>query len=303
MTPFIKKYLNQTLAEKFNLSNSTIVFHTTGGGCINETFKISVDKYQFFLKINSATEFPGLFEGEKNGLDLLAEQKLIRVPQPFIHDEIDSHQLLVLEWIETGLKTDAFWKKFGERLARLHELSWSDGDQQTTDGQTRFGLDDDNYMGSLIQKNTPHSNWVDFFIHCRLEPQVKLAAEKNLLEKKHLTAFQDIYPRLDSIFNKERSSLLHGDLWSGNFMCDENSEPVLIDPAVYYGHRSVDLGMTILFGGFDKKFYDAYNYHYPFPKNYREQWDVANLYPLLIHLNLFGVGYRSRIVEILKKYA
>jgi fructosamine-3-kinase len=85
-------------------------------------------------------------------------------------------------------------------------------------------------------------------------------------------------------------------------MCDQDSEPVLIDPAVYFGHRSMDLGMTTLFGGFDKSFYEAYSYHFPFPNNYSEQWDICNLYPLLIHLNLFGVGYLGQIERILQSY-
>jgi protein-ribulosamine 3-kinase len=111
-----------------------------------------------------------------------------------------------------------------------------------------------------------------------------------------------LYDKLPEIFPPEPSSLLHGDLWSGNFLCNEQSEPVLIDPAVYFGHRSVDLGMTTLFGGFDKSFYDAYAYWGTLPENYHEQWEVCNLYPLLIHLNLFGTGYLSSIAATLRRF-
>jgi fructosamine-3-kinase len=136
-----------------------------------------------------------------------------------------------------------------------------------------------------------------------LQPQLNLALSKNLLQKNHVDSFYSLAQKLDSIFNIEPPSLLHGDLWSGNFMCNDSSSPVLIDPAVYFGHRSVDLGMTTLFGGFDQLFYDAYNYHFPLPSNYREQWEVANLYPLLIHLNLFGSSYLHDIAAILKRYS
>jgi protein-ribulosamine 3-kinase len=144
---------------------------------------------------------------------------------------------------------------------------------------------------------------VDFFIHHRLVPQIEMAITNSLLSKKETDSFNRLYKKLDTIFNEEKPSLLHGDLWSGNYMSNENSEPVLIDPAVYYGHRSIDLAMTTLFGGFDKTFYTAYHHHFPFPSNYQEQWDICNLYPLLIHLNLFGQSYLQNIIAILRKYA
>jgi len=304
MAPSIQKYLNQY----FSASNSTIRFHSIGGGCINDCFQITVNSEKFFLKINSAGKHPNLFEKEKNGLELLGSQNIIRIPKPIFCDEVEDKQILLLEWIETGSRTQQFWKTFGEQLARLHHITWSHRPRLRKtfggrrDGQTMFGLDEDNYMGSLPQKNEPHSNWNKFFIDCRLQPQIKLAEQKHLLLKKHLAAFENIYSKLPEIFNEEKPSLLHGDLWSGNFMCDENSQPVLIDPAVYYGHRSMDLAMTTLFGGFDKAFYDSYNYHFPFPSNYYEQWNVANLYPLLIHLNLFGSGYLAQIESILSSF-
>ena len=304
MAPSIQKYLNQY----FSARNSTIQFQSIGGGCINNCFQIIINSEKFFLKINSAGKYPGLFEKEKNGLTLLRSQNILRIPKPISCDEVEDKQILLLEWIKTGSRTQQFWKTFGEQLARLHYQTWSDrpGLRKASGGrrddQTRFGLDEDNYMGSLPQKNEPHGDWNKFFINCRLQPQIKLAEEKRLLQKKHLAAFENFYFKLPMIFNEEKPSLLHGDLWSGNFMCDENAQPVLIDPAVYYGHRSVDLAMTTLFGGFDKAFYDAYNYHFPFPSNYQDQWEVANLYPLLIHLNLFGSSYLGQIEQSLKKF-
>ncbi|MEJ0102180.1 MAG: fructosamine kinase family protein [Bacteroidota bacterium] len=157
-------------------------------------------------------------------------------------------------------------------------------------------------MGALHQNNAYSENWNDFFVHQRLQPQTRIAIDKGLLPQKTIHQFDVLYKKLNSIFNKENASLLHGDLWSGNFMCDDQSQPFLIDPAVYFGHRNMDLAMTTLFGGFDKSFYESYQYHFPLPGNYREQWDVCNLYPLLIHLNLFGSSYLYDIETILKKF-
>ncbi len=289
----IQKYLNQLLSQRLDLQISSIHLSPVGGGSINDCYQVrSNSNIRHFLKRNSTTKYPSLFEKEKNGLEFLCKQKIILTPSVIICDEFDDQQLLLLEWIENGVKTDQFWNQFGEQLAKLHQVT-----------NSHFGLTEDNYMGALPQMNNPCQTWIDFFTHCRLQPQIKMAKEKRLLQTKHLAAFENLYKKLPGIFNNEKPALLHGDLWSGNFMCNQNSEPALIDPAVYFGHRSIDLAMTSLFGGFGKQFYDSYNYHYPFPKNYHEQWPICNLYPLLIHLNLFGSGYVSQIENTLQKFS
>ena len=288
----IQKYFNQFVRDKLGLQFSALQFHSVGGGSINNTYQVKVDDHvKFFLKINSATKYPRLFQKEKNGIEFLRRQGIIQVPRVIICDEIDDHQVLLLEWIEGGIRSEKFWKTFGEQLAALHHVT-----------NSHFGFEEDNYTGALPQINREETNWVDFFIHCRLQPQINLAKQKHLLQAKHLDAFEILHQHLPMIFDNESPSLLHGDLWNGNYMCNEDSKPVLIDPAIYFGHRSIDLGMTTLFGGFDKVFYESYNYHFPFPKNYREQWEVCNLYPLLIHLNLFGAGYLSQMESILKRF-
>jgi fructosamine-3-kinase len=157
-------------------------------------------------------------------------------------------------------------------------------------------------MGSLPQANGWRETWVEFFRAQRLEPQVKMAAAAGLLPARWADRFENLYRSLPAIFPEERPSLLHGDLWSGNFLCTHQQEPVLIDPAVCYGHRAADLGMTTLFGRFNQAFYDAYHHHLPLPENHEEQWEIANLYPLLIHLNLFGGSYLTSITETLKRF-
>jgi len=292
MNPSIQDYLNQWFSKKFCHGNSTVQVYDVGGGSINHTYRLVVKNYgKFFLKLNSAKKYPGLFIKEKRGLEFLGNQKIIHVPPVIVCDEIDDCQLLVLGWIEAGFKTGQFWKQFGEQLAALHHLTFP-----------YFGFQEDNYMGALPQQNNHYNSWCEFFVHCRLRPQVELAKGSRLLEEKHLSAFENLYTELNNIFNDEKPALLHGDLWSGNFICDQHSEPVLIDPAVYFGHRSMDLAMTNLFGGFERSFYESYNYHFPFPPIYSEQWDICNLYPLLIHLNIFGAGYLGQIERTLRRF-
>ena len=284
--------IQQKLKEHFASSANQIHFSSVGGGCINETYKVSFDRHQFFCKINSAVKFPHLFEKEKNGLQLISKQQGIKAPEVIDCFETDGQQVLLLEWITEGERSDSFWKKFGEQLAGLHQVS-----------NDYFGLTEDNYMGSVPQSNQPDDDWNSFFIHQRLQALVNKCLSLRLLTSKHASQFENLYKRLPSIFDEEeKPSLLHGDLWSGNFMCNQSSEPVLIDTAVYFGHPSVDLGMTTLFGGFRSGFYEAYHYHSPFPSNYKEQWEVCNLYPLLIHLFLFGRSYLSQIENTLRQY-
>lgn len=284
-----KTELLDKLAIELSVSPIDIKFQNVGGGCINETYKIIVaNKYTYFCKINKIDEFPDLFKKENNGLELITKQNTILAPQVINYFTCSNHQVLLLEWIEAGTRTSEFWKTFGEQLAQLHSVH-----------NNMFGLNEDNYMGSIKQLNEWKNIWVDFFRENRLEPLVEKCVNQHLLTYKHQQQFEKVYLKLPEIFPEEKPSLVHGDLWSGNFMCNEHAQPVLIDPAVYYGHRSVDLAMTTLFGGFGKGFYDSYNYNYPFTKNNKEQWEICNLYPLLIHLLLFGRSYLSQIQHTL----
>jgi len=296
--------LEQFIADK--LSSRHCRFSSIGGGSINDTYRIQSDRLTFFCKLNLVKKFPGLFEKEKKGLEFLRSTHTIRIPEVVWCGEFESYQVLILEWIEQGLRTENFWKKFGEGLAALHRSdAWVWNDQLWSDRDRRtacFGFHENNYMGALPQDNTPSTNWVEFFVKKRLQPQIELALNGRLLGNNEVELFEKLYYKLSSVFPEEKPAALHGDLWSGNYLCSGSSEPVLIDPAVYYGHRSVDLGMTRLFGGFDDTFYESYDYHFPLPQNADEQHEICNLYPLLIHLNLFGSGYLRSIVSILKKY-
>ncbi len=261
-----------------------------GGDSINQCFRLEAGDEHFFCKINSASKFPQLFLKEKKGLEALALPPL-RTPGIIDQGEEGDWQFLVLEFVKEGKRTSSFWEDFGHQLAALHRHT-----------STHFGWEEDNYMGAVPQLNRQSADWTDFFMLQRLQPMVKRCYDLQLMQPRHLRSFDKLYRRLSVFFDDEKPSLLHGDLWSGNFICDERSAPVLIDPAVYYGHRSMDLGMTRLFGGFAPSFYDAYNEQYPVPPAFEEQCEVCNLYPLLIHLFLFGGSYLDLIEEKLSSF-
>jgi protein-ribulosamine 3-kinase len=288
-----QELVEQLITPYFGGSTKQLHFRRTGGGSINETFEVSIPGQRLFCKLNSAALFPQLFEKEMKGLEMLRGKTGLHVPEVIACEHLDGVQVLILEWIEETIPDEKFWTVFGEELARLHSIKGG-----------QFGSDEDNYMGSVYQSNRKHQDWISFFQHERLEPLVKKCGDKNLLSPKDVEAFEKLYKELPGIFESRiQPSLVHGDLWSGNFMCGNNSQPVLIDPAAYYGHPSVDLGMTTLFGGFHPSFYQAYREHSALPPNYQEQWMACNLYPLLIHLFLFGFSYKKQIEESLKRLA
>ncbi|HEY0676670.1 MAG TPA: fructosamine kinase family protein [Chitinophagaceae bacterium] len=300
MQASFENYITHILSKRSPVIDSPVEIKSVGGGSINETYQVIAKDQKFFCKVNDAAEFPGLFEKEAMGLQTISSTGCILCPEHIGTYDHNGQQILLLEWIETGTRTDRFWKRFGEQLAKLH--LWKGTGVERYLPSNPFGFKHDNYMGSLPQKNEPMDNWCDFFRENRLQQQLNLALQQHLIPINSAALFSNLYLRLTDIFLPEPASLLHGDLWSGNFMCNENADPVLIDPAVYFGHRSMDLAMTTLFGGFDKVFYDAYEYWYPLPSNYKEQWEVCNLYPLLIHLNLFGKSYLPAIESCLRRF-
>ncbi|MEI6947226.1 fructosamine kinase family protein [Paraflavisolibacter sp. H34] len=268
-------------------------FIPINGGSINQAFQLRLPEgRKLFCKLNTATHFPLLFQKEKAGLQLLGRQQVVSVPAVLDAAVTGAHQVLLLEWVEEGPRTPAFWRQFGRQLAQLHAVS-----------ADAFGLEEDNFMGSVPQCNQQEADWCTFFTRHRLWPLARDCYRLGLLQQGHLDQLDRLYGRLQDIFEPEKPSLLHGDLWSGNFICNHRSEPVLIDPAVSFGHRSADLAMTTLFGGFGPEFYDAYQHYFPLPRNYRDQWAVCNLYPLLIHLLLFGSSYRAQIEQTLDAFS
>lgn len=261
------------------------------GGDINRVYSIETNQGAKCIKLNSAIDFPGMFEAEMKGLLELSRKNTIDVAIPLACGSIEETSFLFLEYIHSGQQQSTFWIDFGRKLAKMHRAT-----------APFFGLEHNNYIGSLQQSNEHQSSWADFFITCRLEPQIKLANAQGLLDRKDLDYFNRFYKKIPELFPKENPSLLHGDLWQGNFMVGPNGQPVLIDPAVYYGHREMDVSMTLLFGGFPGSFYESYNEQWPLEAGWRDRVDYCNLYPLLVHLNLFGNSYLPAIRRIIKKF-
>lgn len=264
------------------------LFSFCGGGCISHSGKLTTQRGDFFLKWNDAKKFPGMFEAEARGLKLLKTPEVIDVPEVVAFGEAGRWQFILMEFIEENSPTQTYWKDLGQQLASLHRCT-----------SHAFGLDHDNYIGSLRQFNMPEDDWINFFIHRRLDFQLKLALSREKIDKTVARQFETLYKKLPDLLPKEKPSLLHGDLWSGNLIANENGYPCLIDPAAYYGHREADIAFTKLFGGFSSQFYDSYQNFFPLQPGFKQRSEVYNLYPLLVHVNLFGGGYLSRVVSIL----
>jgi protein-ribulosamine 3-kinase len=263
------------------------------GGCISEALKLELDSGKiFFLKLNNSN--PGdMFIKEAHGLNELYKANTIRIPK-VIHFE---SSFILIEFIRQNKKAENFYEEFGRKFAELHKFTGEN-----------FGFYEDNYIGSNVQENIPDknekNNWIEFYFNKRILFQLKLAEKNGFATKELITKINSIESKIGNILSgsEEQPSLLHGDLWSGNFIADENGNASLIDPAVYYGHREADLAMTKLFGGFNSEFYHSYNEYFPLPAGYDYRENIYKLYHILNHLNLFGRGYYSQALALLNFY-
>lgn len=262
-------------------------FSSTSGGCINSGGKLITSADIFFLKWNDAKKFANMFEAEAKGLRLLESSRAIRVPKVVGTSIEGSFQFILLEFVE-GRPSGNYWRQLGAELATLHQVT-----------AETAGLDHSNYIGSLPQVNTKQKSWVEFFITHRLEVQLKLLSRTDSSLSKN---FDSLFKKLPELLVEEPHSLLHGDLWSGNIIATSQGEPCLIDPAVYFGNREAEISFTLLFGGFDDEFYRAYHEVFPLQNGFRERVPIYNLYPLLVHCNLFGGGYLTQVKSMLKKW-
>lgn len=258
------------------------------GGDISEAMLLETGAGRFFLKLNTASIAARMFEAEAAGLALLATANALRTPAVLDFGGTTAGGFLLLEHIETGPRPPGFWEEFGSSLAQLHRST-----------APVFGLGHDNFIGSLPQSNCQHDNWQDFYIHARLLPQLDISMQQNRLQTADFQAFERLFKLLPELCPNEPPALTHGDLWSGNFLCATNGQPVLIDPATSYAHREMDLAMSRLFGGFDRPFYRSYEEAYPLSPGFEQRLLVYQLYYLLVHVNLFAGGYIRQVREAL----
>jgi protein-ribulosamine 3-kinase len=262
------------------------------GGDINSAFCVHAENAKYFLKVNDASKYPEMFSKEAAGLNALRVASSFIVPAVIKCGIVGDQQYLLLEWIETGKANASFWENFGAALASLHQHT-----------QQLFGWVDDNYIGSIIQSNDQHIQWHSFYANGRIMPLVKRLFDHAALSKQDLASADMFCKNLEQLMPNERPALVHGDLWSGNFMISENATAAIFDPAIYYGHREMDIGMTKLFGGFDHSFYDAYNNTFPLEKDWEKRLAVSQLYPVLVHAVLFGGHYINQARETIHRFS
>ncbi len=276
--------------EKWDIPHISI--QAVSGGSINSSFRLESTKGTFFFKHNTATTYPGMFEKEAFGLNSLSAADCIRSPEVLEYGTFGNQAYLLLEWIESGIAQKNYWTTFGQQLALLH---------QYTDKE--FGWEHDNYIGSLHQYNRKKDSLVEFFIQERLNPQLEMARNAGLLDSALEERFNLFSERLPTTLPEEAPALIHGDLWSGNWMTDRAGKPVLIDPATCYGPREMDLAMMQLFGSPPFSFFEAYHEVFPLKKGWQKRMEVYRIYYLLVHVNLFGTGYLNPIRKVLDDYS
>lgn len=258
------------------------------GGDINEVFLLECGSEKYVIKINEASKYPNMFESEALGLKLLQVTNTFKIPKIIAAGVEGKTSYLLLEYISTGSTYQVFWKDFAYCLVKLH---------QTT--QNNFGLKHNNYIGSLQQINNIESSASDFYINQRLIPQFKIADELDF----KFSSLERFFKNISDEIPDEAPSLIHGDLWNGNYMVSNKGEPTLIDPAVAYAPREMDIAMMHLFGGFPQDVYSIYNEQFPLIENWKDRISLWQLYYLLVHLNLFGSSYLSQVKGIIKRYS
>jgi len=277
----ISQFVNQQITEVKSIS----------GGDISTAYLITSENTQYFLKTNTSKDAFRMFQAESLGLKAIEKTKTIKTPEVYACDQTESGAFILMEFIRSKSASSEEMNLFGNQLAKIHS--------QTSE---QFGFEEDNFIGSLDQSNMKYVTWTNFYVQERLIPQLKIALDNNLMSKDEIPNEEVIENGCNSFFKNVQPSLLHGDLWSGNFLISETGQPVLIDPAVYYGHSEVDIAMSKLFGGFGQSFYKAYHDINRITDGFDQRIELYQLYYLLVHLNLFGSSYKGAVMNILKHY-
>lgn len=259
-------------------------------GDISQAILLETNNGRFFLKTNASEIAGEMFEAEAKGLGQLSNAGFATAEVLGL-GTTDACGYLLLNYIEPSYRPVGFWEDFGGKMADLHR-----------NAALLFGLNHNNFIGSLHQPNRQHQTWPNFYIHERLLPQLSIAQQQNKLQVADYQDFENIFKKIPSLCPSEPPALTHGDFWSGNFLCNSEGHPVLIDPAVSYAHREMDIAMSRLFGGFDRPFYIAYQAAWPLEPGFEQRMPIYQLYYLLVHVNLFGGGYVNQVRSILNQF-
>lgn len=269
---------------------------SVSGGDINDAYLVALeDGQRVFLKVNSARN-AAFFTAEQAGLEALRKTDAIGVPKAITAGVSRDCSFLIMEYLEAGPRRPDYWERFGRQLAAMHKAETGEWTPQG-----KYGFTQNNFIGAGRQNNHICCSWIDFFREYRLEQQFRWA--EAYFDSYGRKAMQSLLDHLeDYLVEPEFPSLLHGDLWGGNFVTGPDGSAWLIDPAVYVGHAEADLAMTELFGGFAPAFYGAYKEMSPLLPGYADRRELYNLYHLLNHLNLFGEAYYGSVMRIVRRY-
>jgi fructosamine-3-kinase len=280
----ISQHISDTTGEVFNDHKK----QTVGGGCINQTTRLSDGKRNFFVKTNHSSH-GDMFEVESLALKEMAGSHTVKVPQPVCHGDNGEYCYLVLEYLSMNGRANV--AEFAQTFAAMHKVT-----------QNKFGWYRNNTIGSTPQMNQPDDNWIEFWRTQRLGFQLELAARNGYGGKLQVLGekLMSDFPVLFADYHPQ-ASMLHGDLWGGNFSALEDGCAVIYDPAFYYGDREADIAMTYLFGGFDPAFYAAYNEAWPLDKGFSVRKTFYNLYHIINHTNLFGGGYHGQAIGMIEQ--
>ena len=286
----MKPELERALARRLGVAR--LVAEAVTGGDINDAYRVECSLGVLFVKTNAHAPAT-LFPAEARGLEWLRGASALRVPEVRLISEPDEPlRYLVLEYIVKGRPARDFDERLGRGLSALHRS-----------GPPVFGLDHDNFIGSLPQSNGATDSWAEFYRRRRLEPQLERAIASGCASYAMRRGFERLFTILPKLVGPEEPpSRLHGDLWGGNLHIDAEGAPCLIDPAVYAGHREVDLAMMRLFGGFSERVFSAYDEAYPLSAGAAERCALYQLYPLMVHVNLFGGSYVGSVERALARY-
>ena len=283
--PIIKQ-IEQATHCSFNFVDAKAI----AGGSINSAYRLQGTDVSYFVKLNSPNLL-SMFAAEFAGLSEMAKCHAIRSPKAVVCGKTTEYSFLALEYIPLKRGTASSDWKLGQQLAIMHQQLQPD-----------FGWHRNNTIGSTVQINDASDNWINFWREHRLGFQLSLALNNGYGGQLQQNG-ERLNKEFDSFFSSysPQPALLHGDLWSGNAATDTQGEPVIFDPACYYGDREADLAMTELFGGFSADFYAAYNDYYPLDEDYRIRKSLYNLYHVLNHLNLFGSGYLHQAESLINR--
>lgn len=287
----MKAILESGLRE-LGLTESIQTYKSVSGGDINEAFYVQTNEAEFFVKLNRNVP-ADFFEFEKQGLDAIRESHSIAVPKVhgIVTDRNSNIPMLWLDWVEGDKRVDTD-KQLGEQLAVMHMKT-----------REKFGLEGKSYIGKLEQENRLTNSWLDYYRDYRIAGQLKIGRERKVIKGDRERKLVRLIEKLEHwVPEKPESSLLHGDLWGGNWMVGEEGAPHLIDPSILYGDHEFEIAFTNLFGGFSNQFYDAYHSVFPVSDSYRDREPVYQLYYLLVHLNMFGESYGGSVDRILQRY-